>query len=63
MKTLDRITFDPLNMGGKTCIRGMHVTASMLVSLMASGYSEEKILHAYPYLELEDIRQALTYVF
>ncbi|MEM8526875.1 MAG: DUF433 domain-containing protein [Bacteroidota bacterium] len=61
MKTLDRITFDPLVMGGKACIRGMRVTASMLIGLMASGYSEEKILEAYPYFESEDIRQALTY--
>ena len=61
MATLDRITFDPLVMGGKACIRGMRVTASMIIGLMASGHSEEKILEAYPYLELEDIRQALTY--
>ncbi|MEM1326041.1 MAG: DUF433 domain-containing protein [Bacteroidota bacterium] len=61
MATLDRITFDPLVMGGKACIRGMRVTASMIIGLVASGHSEEKILNAYPYLELEDIRQALLY--
>ena len=61
MKTLDRITFDPLVMGGKACIRGMRVTASMVIGLMASGHSEEKILTSYPYVELEDIRQALAY--
>ncbi|MEL6718277.1 MAG: DUF433 domain-containing protein [Bacteroidota bacterium] len=61
MNTLDRITFNPLIMGGKACIRGMRITASMIVGLMAAGHSEEKILKAYPYLELEDIRQALAY--
>lgn len=61
MKHLDRITFDPMVMGGKPCIRGMRVTAGMIVGLIASGYSNEAILKAYPYLEEEDIRQALAY--
>jgi len=61
MKHLDRITFDPMVMGGKPCIRGMRVTAGMIVGLVASGYDNESILQAYPYLEEEDIRQALVY--
>ncbi len=61
MKHLDRITFDPMVMGGKPCIRGLRVTAGMIVGLIASGYSNEAILKAYPYLEEEDIRQALAY--
>lgn len=47
MKHLDRITFDPMVMGGKPCIRGMRVTAGMIVGLIASGYSNEAILKAY----------------
>ncbi|RMF23257.1 MAG: DUF433 domain-containing protein [Bacteroidetes bacterium] len=62
MKGLDRITFDPRVMGGKPCIRGLRVTVGTVVGLLASGYSVEKIPEAYPYLEAEDIRQALTYV-
>lgn len=58
---LDRITFDPLVMGGKSCIRGMRVTVGMIVGLVASGVSNERILEACPHLEEEDIRQALTY--
>ncbi|MCE7985989.1 MAG: DUF433 domain-containing protein [Caldilinea sp. CFX5] len=58
---LDRITFDPRVMGGKPCIRGMRVTVGMIVGLVASGVSQERILQAYPYLEAEDIQQALTY--
>jgi len=61
MKPLSRITVDPEVMGGKPCIRGMRVTVGMLVGLVASGHSTSEILEAYPYLEEEDIREALTY--
>lgn len=61
MNELDRITFDPNVMGGRACIRGMRVTASMVVGLVAEGRSTEDILEAFPYLEEEDIRQALAY--
>ena len=61
MKRLDRITFVPNVMGGKATIRGMRVTVGMVVGLVASGYSFAKILEEYPYLEEEDIRQALEY--
>lgn len=61
MGTLDRITFDPAVMGGKACIRGMRVTASMIVNLIAAGRSVDEVLAAYPYLEREDIAQALRY--
>lgn len=61
MPTLDRITRNPEVMAGKPCIRGMRVTVGMLVGLVASGYSNADILHAYPYLEQEDLRQALAY--
>ncbi len=61
MLGLDRITFDPNVMGGRACIRGMRVTVSLIVNLVANGKSVEEILEAYPYLEAEDIRQALQY--
>lgn len=61
MKELDRITFNPDVMGGKPIIRGMRVTVGTIVGLVATGYSTAEILEAYPYLEEEDIRQALTY--
>jgi uncharacterized protein (DUF433 family) len=61
MVELDRITFDPNVMGGRACIRGMRVTAGMIVGLLAEGRATEEILDAYPYLEEEDIRQALAY--
>ena len=61
MKLMNRITFDPHIMGGKPCIRGMRVTAGMIVGLIASGKTREDILKLYPYLEDDDITQALTY--
>ena len=57
----DRITFDPTIMGGRACIRGMRVTVSLLVNLVANRMSTEEILEAYPYLEAEDVQQALQY--
>ena len=53
---LDRITTNPLVMGGKPCIRGMRVTVGMIVGLLAAGRSTTEILAAYPYLEEPDIR-------
>lgn len=61
MQNLTRITFDPNVMGGKPCIRGMRVTVGTIVGLVAAGYSTADILKAYPYLEEEDIREALAY--
>lgn len=48
-------------MGGKPCIRGMRVTVGTIVALLASGHTEAEILTAYPYLQSEDLREALAY--
>lgn len=61
MNTLDRITIDPDVMGGKACIRGLRVTVGTVVGLLAAGRSHAEILDAYPYLQREDIDQALAY--
>lgn len=61
MKTLDRITLDPKVMGGRPCIRGLRVTAGTVAGLVATGHSHAEILKLYPYLEEEDITQALKY--
>ena len=61
MKELERITLNPLVMGGRPCIRGMRVTVGAIVGLVAAGHSMEEILKLYPYLEREDITAALTY--
>ncbi|RZM82455.1 DUF433 domain-containing protein [Leptolyngbya iicbica] len=61
MKSLNRITLNPGVMGGKPCIRGLRVTVGAVVGLLASGRSTDDVLKAYPYLEIEDIYEALTY--
>lgn len=57
----ERITFDPRVMGGRACIRGMRITVSHVVNLVANGMTVEEICREYPDLEPEDIRQALQY--
>ena len=61
MDLLQRITHDPAVMGGRPCIRGMRVTVGAIVGLLAAGRTHEEILQAYPYLEADDIRAALSY--
>ena len=61
MVQLDRITRNPNVMGGKPCVRGMRVTVGMSVGQIGAGHSIEELLADYPYLEREDILQALRY--
>jgi uncharacterized protein (DUF433 family) len=61
MRDFDRITLRPGVMGGKPCIRGMRVTVGMIVGQIGSGRSIDQLLADYPYLEREDILQALRY--
>jgi uncharacterized protein (DUF433 family) len=56
-----RITSTPDIMGGKACVRGMRITVSLIVNLVANGMSFEEILAEYPDLEREDIQEALRY--
>lgn len=57
----DRITFDPHIMEGRACIRGMRITVSLILNLVANGMDSASILQEYPALEEEDIRQSLQY--
>ena len=57
----DRITFDPQIMGGRACIRGMRSTVATILDQLAVGASTDELLADYPYLEREDIHQALAY--
>jgi len=59
MQDFDRITQNPLVMGGKPCIRGMRVTVGMIVGQIGAGVTIDELLADYPYLEREDIVQAV----
>lgn len=61
MDTLNRITQHPGVMGGKPCVRGLRVTVGMIVGQIASGRGIDELLADYPYLERDDILQALRY--
>ena len=61
MERFNRITRQPGVMGGKACVRGMRVTVGMLVGQIGAGRTIEEVLTDYPYLEREDILQALRY--
>jgi uncharacterized protein (DUF433 family) len=57
----DRVTVDPDRLGGKPCIRGLRISVGMVVQMVAAGKTTEGIISEYPYLEAEDVRQALAY--
>jgi uncharacterized protein (DUF433 family) len=57
----DHITADPAILGGTACIRGMRISVSLIVTLVANGMTTGEIIEEYPDLEGEDIRQALRY--
>jgi uncharacterized protein (DUF433 family) len=61
MRLSERITRDPAVMAGRPCIRGMRVTVSTILNLLATQHGIEEILRAYPYLERDDIHAALAY--
>ena len=61
MDRFDRITQQPGVMDGKACIRGKRVTVAMIVNQIGSGQSIDEVLSDFPYLEVEDILQALRY--
>ncbi len=62
MLGFERITFNPNVMGGRACIRNMRVTVSLVVNLIAGGMNFSQVLEAYPYLQEDDLHQALRYV-
>ena len=61
MEQLERITQQPGVMGGKACIRGQRVTVGMVVAQIGAGRTVDELLRDYPYLEHEDVMQALRY--
>lgn len=61
MQKLDRITIDPGVCLGQPTIRGMRITVSVVLKMLAGGKSVDDVLEAYPELEGEDVRQAMQY--
>ena len=61
MNNFGRITQNPTVMGGKPCIRGMRVTVGMIVGQIGAGLTIDQLLADYPYLERDDVLEALRY--
>jgi uncharacterized protein (DUF433 family) len=61
MTLFDRITQEAGTMGGKPCIRGLRVTVGMIVGQIGAGHTVDEVLADFPYLEREDVMQALRY--
>jgi uncharacterized protein (DUF433 family) len=59
--TFDRITVEPAKCGGKACIRGLRITVRRVLELLAAYPHREDIFKEYPFLEEEDLQQALRY--
>jgi uncharacterized protein (DUF433 family) len=60
-KLIDRITFNPLQCGGRPCIRGMRIRVSDILEMLAAGVTEAQILTDFPDLERDDIRASLQF--
>ena len=58
---LTRIAHNSDVMGGKACIKGTRVTVGMILTLISEGKTTNELLDDYPYLEYEDIMQAIAY--
>ncbi len=56
-----RITVNPMQMGGVPCIRGLRIPVATVVSALAEGVSEAKLLQFYPDLEQADICEVLLF--
>jgi uncharacterized protein (DUF433 family) len=61
MEKLDRITIDPNVCLGQPTLRGMRITVSVVLKMLAAGKSVQDVLAAYPELEAEDVQQAMRY--
>jgi uncharacterized protein (DUF433 family) len=61
MKKLDRITISPNVCLGQPTVRGMRITVSVILKMVATGKTIQDVLKAYPELEKEDVQQAIQY--
>ncbi|MCP5119913.1 MAG: DUF433 domain-containing protein [bacterium] len=57
----DRITVEPDKCGGKPCVRGLRITVRRVLEILAAHTDREEVFREYPFLEEEDLQQALRY--
>jgi uncharacterized protein (DUF433 family) len=61
MELLSRITLEPGKRGGRPCVRGIRITVTDVLELLAAGLSTEQVLQQMPDLEPDDVRACLAY--
>ncbi len=61
MQRFDRITWNPNQMNGQPCIRGMRLTVRRVVEAVALYLAREDLFRNYPELEPDDVQQALAF--
>ena len=61
MEVFDRITWNPNQMNGQPCIRGMRLTVRRVVEAVSLHPNREDLFRNYPELDPEDVRQALAF--
>lgn len=61
MDHLERITIEPGKRGGRPCVRGIRITVSDVLELLAAGLTPEQVLKQMPDLEPDDVRACLAY--
>ena len=61
MQAFDRITWNPNQMNGQPCIRGMRLTVRRVIEAVSLYPNREDLFRNYPELEAEDVRQALAF--
>ena len=61
MRPFDRITWNPNQMNGQPCIRGMRLTVRRVVEAVVLYPNRDDLFRNYPELEPEDLRQALAF--
>ena len=60
-RSMERITINPEQCGGRPCIRGMRIRVIDVLDLLANGLTPEEVLSELPDLEPDDIKACLQY--
>ncbi len=61
MQRFDRITWNPAQMNGQPCIRGMRLTVRRVIEAVGLYPDRADLFRNYPDLDLEDVQQALAF--
>ncbi|HMS64191.1 MAG TPA: DUF433 domain-containing protein [Ignavibacteria bacterium] len=61
MNLISRIESNPGIMLGKPVIKGTRITVELILTKLASGFSNDEIIKSYDHLTNEDILAAIEY--